>query len=137
VSIAEADCSHSELQGAPVEPVLRGNFLLQKVDFKWICHLLDDDQKLERVRVSSELLRSFESKSECSPANVYLRDKTCIYYNKLRSSVWASVDVARPTRARSFIGAKKVIISVSFSRSGIRNVVELRQKNIQSCLLYA
>jgi hypothetical protein len=42
--------------------------------------------------------------------------------------MWVDVDIVRPTRARPFIGAKKVMIWVSFSPSGIRNVVLLPGK---------
>jgi hypothetical protein len=44
--------------------------------------------------------------------------------------MWAGVDVARPTRARPFIGAQKVMIWVSFLRRRIENVVLLPPKEI-------
>jgi hypothetical protein len=42
--------------------------------------------------------------------------------------MWAGVDFARPAHIRPFIGAKKVMIWVFFSRSGIENVVLLLPK---------
>jgi histone-lysine N-methyltransferase SETMAR len=50
--------------------------------------------------------------------------------------MWAVVDVARPTHVQSFIGAKKVMIWVSFSRGGIGNVVLLPPKEIFNCVFF-
>jgi hypothetical protein len=59
-----------------VKYVLREYLLLRKVNFKWIPHLLDDNQKSEWVRLSIELLPFLESKSERQLANVYIGDET-------------------------------------------------------------
>jgi hypothetical protein len=50
------------------------DLLLRKVNFIWILHLLDDDQKSETVRRSTELLRFLESRSQRQLANVYTGD---------------------------------------------------------------
>jgi hypothetical protein len=64
-----------------VKHVLREDFLFRKVNFKWIPHLLDVDQKTERVRFSTELLQFQELKLECQLANVYTEDEIWIYGN--------------------------------------------------------
>jgi hypothetical protein len=46
-----------------VKYILHKELSLRKVNFKWIPHLLDGDQELERTRLSTELLEFFESKS--------------------------------------------------------------------------
>jgi hypothetical protein len=77
-----------------------------------------------------DLLEFFESKSECSLANVYTRNETWIHSNEPWSSMCANVDVAKPIHSRPFIGMKKVMIWVYFSRFGIGNIVLLLPKEI-------
>jgi hypothetical protein len=43
-----------------VKHILRKDISLRKVNFKWILHLLDGDEKLEIVRLSMELLEFLE-----------------------------------------------------------------------------
>jgi hypothetical protein len=62
-----------------IKCVLREDFLFRKVDFKWIPHLLDNDIKLERFRLSTEFLELLKSKSERPLANVYTEDETWIH----------------------------------------------------------
>jgi hypothetical protein len=90
-----------------VKHILREDLSLWKVKFKWIPHLLDDHQKSERVQLSTELLEFLESKLKRQLVNVYTGDERWICYDNPRSSMWAGVDFARPTRARPFIEAKK------------------------------
>jgi hypothetical protein len=52
-----------------VKHVLLEDLLLRKVNFKWISHLLNDDQKSERIRLSNQLLQFLESKWEPQLAN--------------------------------------------------------------------
>jgi hypothetical protein len=56
-----------------------------------------------------------------------------IHSNEPRSSMWANVDVAKPIHSRLFIGTKKVMIWVYFSRFGIGNIVLLSLKEIFDC----
>jgi hypothetical protein len=93
-----------------VKRVLPEDLSIRKVNFKWIPHLFDDDEKLKRVRLSTELPEFLESKSEYSLANIYTGNEMWIHCNNPRSSMCPGVDVARPIRFRSFIGATKVMI---------------------------
>jgi hypothetical protein len=56
--------------------------------------LLDNGQKPEKFRLSTELLRFRELKSECQLANIDTRDETRVYYNNSRLSMSPSLDVA-------------------------------------------
>jgi hypothetical protein len=56
----------------PVKHILRERLLLQEVNFKWIRHLLGDNQKLKMSRLSAEVLEFFESKSRPLLANGYI-----------------------------------------------------------------
>jgi hypothetical protein len=47
--------------------------------------------------------------------------------------MWAGVEIARPIRILLFVGAKKVMICVYFSPSGIENVILLLPKEILGC----
>jgi hypothetical protein len=76
----------------------REDLWFQKVNFKWILHLLDDNQKLERIRLSTEFLEFVESKSERPLVNIYTGCKTWIHYNNTRSSMKVYMDFARLTR---------------------------------------
>jgi hypothetical protein len=58
-----------------VKGVLHKDFLLWTVNFKWIPHRLDNDQKLKRFRLTTELLAFLDLKSECPLANIYTRDE--------------------------------------------------------------
>jgi hypothetical protein len=61
-----------------VKYVLRKDLLLRKANFKWISHLLDDNQKSERIRFSTEFLQFLKSKSKYQLANVYTGDEMWI-----------------------------------------------------------
>jgi hypothetical protein len=65
---------------------------------------------------------------------IHARDETWVYENNPQSWMWAGVGVARPTRARSLIGAKTMVIWASFSRSGIGNAALLPLKEMINCV---
>jgi MoaA/NifB/PqqE/SkfB family radical SAM enzyme len=50
--------------------------------------------------------------------------------------MWMGVDVERPTRVRSSIGTKKLMIWVCFSRCGIGSVVVSPEKEIFTCQFF-
>jgi histone-lysine N-methyltransferase SETMAR len=108
--------------------ILLEDLSLRKVNFKWIPHRLSDDQKQERVRLSTELLLFLEARGRRKMTNVFTGDETCIRYDNPRSAMWIGVDVERPTRIRPSIGAKKLMIWVCFSRCGIGTVTALSEK---------
>jgi hypothetical protein len=54
-----------------VKRILHEELSLRKVNFKWIPHLLDNDQELERFQLSTELLEFLESKSGLQLENIY------------------------------------------------------------------
>jgi hypothetical protein len=89
-----------------IEWTLLEEFSLRKVNFKWIPHRLNEGQKQERVRFSTEFLEFLEAQTPREFPNVYTGDETWVCYNNPPASMWVSVDVERPTRARSSIGAK-------------------------------
>jgi hypothetical protein len=65
-----------DIHQSTVKRVFPEDLSLRKVNFQWIPHLLDDNQKLERVRLSTELLEFPEWKSQCLLVNVSIRDET-------------------------------------------------------------
>jgi hypothetical protein len=108
-----------------VKHILVKNLSLAKVNFKWIPHLLNEAQNAERIRFSLELLKFLETRTKRQLLHVYTADETWIYHDKSRFAIWAGVDTQRPTRIRSSIGAKELMIWTCFSHFGIANVVHL------------
>jgi hypothetical protein len=84
---------------------------------------LDWAHKAERVRLSLEPLNFLETRTERELSDIYTTEEIWIYYDKLRSTLLAGVDIQRPTRIRPSVGAKKIMIWAYFSRSGIAHVV--------------
>jgi hypothetical protein len=74
-SLSIQSSNTASIHQSTVKRVFREDLPLWKVDFKWIGHLLDDDQKLERIRLSTKLLEFLKSKLESPPANVYTGDE--------------------------------------------------------------
>jgi hypothetical protein len=54
-----------------VKHILHEELSLRKVNFKWILHYLDDDQKLEIFRLSAEFLEFLKPKSGPKLENIY------------------------------------------------------------------
>jgi hypothetical protein len=116
------------ISSTTVKKILLEDLSLRKVNFEWIPHRLSDDQKQERVRLSTKLLPFLKARGPRKMTNVFTGDETWIRYDNLRSAMWMAVDVERPTRIRQSIGAKRLMISVSFSRCGIGSVTALPEK---------
>jgi hypothetical protein len=66
-----------------------------------------------------------ESRTDRSLSNAYTGNETRVYLNNLRTSMWVSADVTRPTRVRRTVTSKKRLFWIDFSRTGIGTVAVL------------
>jgi hypothetical protein len=72
---------------ATVTQILLEQLSLRKVNFKWIAHYLNEGQKQERVRLSTEFLEFLEARAPKEFANVYTRNETLVCYDNPQSSM--------------------------------------------------
>jgi hypothetical protein len=96
-----------------------------KIKFKWIPHSLTESHDQKRVGISTDPLRFLEESSPQKLANVFTGDESWFSLDTPRKLMWLASGVPRLTRVRRNIGARNVMISICFSRSGSYDVVML------------
>jgi transposase len=98
---------------------------LRRVNFRWVPHILNASQKLERIKISRKLFKQLNRFRASDFARVLTGDETWIYLDNPRSAIWADAEMRRPTRPKRWIGAKKVMFWVCFNPIGIVDIVML------------
>jgi len=92
---------------------------LTRVNFRWIPHRLEEHQKLNRVELSKSILHFLENATTQQLSMVITGDETWVYFSNPRSFMWMDSSVERPERPKNTIGAKKSMITVFWSISGM------------------
>lgn len=103
--------------------IMKNELNMRKVNLHWIPHELSDHQKKVRVDLSSEMLNVLKNIRFLS--SVLTGDETFLYWKNPRNSMWLQSDLSPPSRERKSIGAKKLMISVIWSSSGMKSIVML------------
>ena len=95
---------------------------LQKISARWVSHLLTDEQKEKRVKLSKNLLKKFKKCDKRKLCNLLTGDETWVYYfepqRKVDNRMWLKKGSRRPIVAKRSQSAKKVLYSVFFDSSG-------------------
>ena len=93
-------------------PYFEEAFESQK-DFRWVPHLLTDEQKRQRVKVAKKLLQMFPKYDKKQFANVVTGDETWVHYfepvRKVSNKIWATKHSKRPIIAKRSLSTKKVL----------------------------
>jgi hypothetical protein len=92
-----------------VKRLITEELKLRRVSFKWVSHTLTACQKLERVKISRKLFEQLNKFQVNDLARVITGHETCLYFENLRSAMWAGADLICSTPSKQPIGAKKVM----------------------------
>lgn len=88
-------------------------------------YVLTDILKEKTVQIAIELL-NFLSNCNIKKLNkLYTQDETWILYDNPRNSMWIENGSEIPQRVRPKISSKKVMISIVWSRTGIKSITML------------
>lgn len=115
-----------------ISSILREELNMEKVNFKWIPYNLSDSNKQKRVVIAHELLNLFSTLHPQELNNVLTQDETWIYFQNPHDAMWLDVSQPVPRRPKPSRYRKKSMISVIWSRSGIKSITLLPQnKHLQ------
>ena len=96
-----------------------------------MAHLLTDEQKRQRVKVSKKLLQMFTKYYKKQFANVIKGDETWVHYfepvRKVSNKIWATKHSKRPIIAKHSLSAKKVLYAIFFSGEGVTIKVQVNK----------
>ena len=95
------------------------------MNFKWIPHQLTASLRAERVQKAKALLKFLKKAPSSTLNSVYTEDETWAYYDNPPKSMRILNRINLPTVFRPNIGAKKSMIAVFWSRSGIASITQL------------
>ena len=103
--------------------VLKDELSMVKVNLKWIPHQLTDALKSDRVAKARKMLEILKMPRRWG--NIYTGDETWVYLRNPRHSMWILSGSQCPTRERTTIGAKKIMVTVIWSPTGMKSIVRL------------
>ena len=89
-----------------VTKILRENLKMKKVNCKWIPHLLNDNQKLKRIQIATEMLKQIKE-SEYDNTVILTGDETWIRWNNPHRSMWLLEGESPPQIPKHKISSKK------------------------------
>ena len=98
------------------------------VNFKQIPYRLTPQIRTKRIEKSLNLYNILKNFTPKLLNRVFTEDETWIYYNNPRRSMWIDNGSKVPQTPKNNISAKKVMIAVIWSRSGIKSITMLPQK---------
>jgi hypothetical protein len=61
---------------------------VQKFNLQWVAHSLSDAQRVERVSLSTDILRVLRENQKTGFASAITGDESCFYFEYLHQSVW-------------------------------------------------
>ena len=113
-----------ELSGihlSSVLKILRERLGLHKICVRWVPHLLTDEQKQNRVRLASQVIKKYD---KCDPhrlEEIVTGDETWIYHfqpdSKAKNKVWVSSEGDRPVIVRHCKTSNRTLYAIFFERS--------------------
>ena len=94
-------------------------------------HLLTDEQKRQRVKVTKKLLQMFPKYDKKQFANVVTGDETWVHYfepvRTVSNKIWATKHSKRPIIAKRSLSTKKVLYAIFFSGEGVSIKVPVKR----------
>lgn len=102
--------------------ILRNDLNMKKINLRWIPHQLLPHQKQKRMDKARILYNRLIRMKPKKLNRVLTEDEIWIYYNNPRRSMWLEYGSKVPDRVKNEIGSKKAMISVIWSRSGIKSI---------------
>ena len=114
-----------------VHLIVKRHLKISKVSARWVLHLLTDEQKRQRVKVTKRLLEMFPTYDKKQFANFVTVDETWVHYyepvRKVSSKICATTHSKRPIIAKRSLSAKKVLYAIFFSGEGVAIKVQVKK----------
>ena len=90
-----------------VHLILKKHLKVRKISARWVPHLLNDEQKRQRVKVAKKLLQMFPKYDKNQFSNVVTGDETWVHYfepiRKVSNKIWATKHSKRPIIAKRWV----------------------------------
>ena len=110
------------LSHSTVEKILDEDLNLKKISSGWIPHLLNEEQKIQRVKCSVQLQQMFQPHGNKRLSDVVTGNETWFYFygipNKRANQVWVGPDDPRPVVLRPYFQSRKSLYSIFFDVNG-------------------
>ena len=108
------------MSSGTVHKILTKEWNLQKISARWMPHLLTDEQKEKREKLSKNLLKKFKKCDKRKLCNLLTGDETWVYYfepqRKADNRMLLKKGSRRPIVAKRSQSAKKFYIVFSLTR---------------------
>lgn len=102
--------------------ILKRDLKVRRIAARWIPHLLNEDQKRQRVSTARKLLKLYPKFSQRTFSNLVTGDETWVHYfqptRKSSNKIWATKQASRPSVAKRILSVKKVMYAVFFNSRG-------------------
>ena len=112
----------SAIHSSSVLKILCERLGLRKICARWVPHLLTDEQKQSRVRLTSQVIEKYD---KCDPRcleEIVTGDETWIYHfqpdSKAKNKVWVSSEGDRPVIARHCQISNCMLYAIFFDSKG-------------------
>ena len=100
-----------------VHLILKKHLKVRKISARWVPHLLTDEQKRQRVKVTKKLLQMFPKYDKKQFASVVTGDETWVHYfepvRKVSNKIWATKHSKLPIIAKCSLSTKKFCMQSS------------------------
>ena len=105
-----------------VQTILKKRLDLKKVCARWVPQLLTEQQKTQRFKCATELLKPYKGCNSRVISNLLTGDETWVHMFKPQRRVdnkqWKRNDQKRPCIAKRTISSKKLLYAIFFNSSG-------------------
>ena len=105
-----------------VQTILKKHLDLRKVCARWVPHLLNEEQKTQRLKCARELLKTYKGCNSWVISNLLTGDETWVHMFEPQiradNKQWKRKDKKRPCIAKRTISSKKMLYAIFFNSSG-------------------
>lgn len=108
-----------------IKRILIEELHMVKINFKWVPYTLNENIRKQRIEMAKKLLHFLTTASEKTLDQLMTQDETWIYLNNPRKTMWIKEGHEPPINVKQNIGSKKVMISVIWSRTGVKSITML------------
>ncbi len=108
-----------------VKKILTINLSMSKVNFKWVPYQPTPEIKAKRVEIAQKLYNFLSNSNERKLNKVLTQDESWFYLVNQRNSMWLENGRPRPFKVKQTIGAKKLMVSFIWGRTGFKGITML------------
>ena len=105
-----------------VQTILKKRLDLRKVCARWVPHLLNEEQKTQRLKCARELLKTYKGCNSRVISNLLTGDETWVHMfepqRRADNKQWKRKVQKRPCIAKRTRSSKKILYAIFFTSSG-------------------